>query len=54
MCAHLSGVHDLRRILELSNHFFVPTRVVINKADLDPEQCKYIKKLAGCKAKVLY
>jgi MinD superfamily P-loop ATPase len=43
----VSGVHDLRRVLELSDHFGVPARVVINKADLNPEQCKNIKKLAG-------
>jgi len=42
----VSGVHDLKRVLELSNHFGVPARVVINKADLNPEQCGNIKKLA--------
>jgi MinD superfamily P-loop ATPase len=42
----VSGVHDLKRVLELSNHFGVPARVVINKADLNPEQCGNIKEMA--------
>jgi MinD superfamily P-loop ATPase len=42
----VSGAHDLRRVLELSNHFGVPARVVINKADLNPEQCRNIKAMA--------
>jgi MinD superfamily P-loop ATPase len=42
----VSGAHDLRRVLELSNHFGVPVRVVINKADLNPEQCSNIKAMA--------
>jgi MinD superfamily P-loop ATPase len=42
----VSGAHDLRRVLELSNHFGVPARVVINKADLNPEQCGNIKAMA--------
>ncbi len=42
----VSGAHDLRRVLELSNHFGVPSRVVINKADLNTQQCKNIRKLA--------
>lgn len=42
----VSGAHDLRRVLELSNHFGVPARVVINKADLNPQQCRNIKTMA--------
>lgn len=33
----LSGLHDLKRVLELCRHFKVPTMVVINKYDLNPE-----------------
>jgi MinD superfamily P-loop ATPase len=31
-----SGAHDLARILELAQHFRIPTAVCINKADLHP------------------
>ena len=30
-----SGLHDLKRVIELSNHFKVPTCVIINKWDLN-------------------
>ncbi len=33
----LSGRHDLQRIAELSRHFSIPTRVCINKWDLNPD-----------------
>jgi MinD superfamily P-loop ATPase len=32
----VSGIHDLKRILELTRHFNIPAGVVINKADLNP------------------
>lgn len=32
----LSGLHDLRRIVDLANHFGVPALVCINKYDLSP------------------
>ncbi|MBN1119568.1 MAG: ATP-binding protein [Anaerolineae bacterium] len=32
-----SGVHDMRRALETTNHFDVPALVCINKADIYPE-----------------
>ncbi len=32
-----SGVHDMRRALETTNHFDVPAMVCINKADIYPE-----------------
>ncbi|MEN7973759.1 MAG: P-loop NTPase, partial [Verrucomicrobiota bacterium] len=38
----VSGVHDLERVLKLSQHFGVPVSVVINKADLNPEQAQRI------------
>ena len=33
----LAGVHDLKRILETTAHFRVPTLVVVNKADIYPQ-----------------
>jgi len=35
--ATLSGLHDLKRVLELAKQFKVPIKVVINKYDLNPE-----------------
>ncbi len=32
-----SGLHDLKRVIELSRHFKVPTKVVVNKWDLNRE-----------------
>jgi MinD superfamily P-loop ATPase len=42
----VAGVHDLRRVLDLSKHFTVPAKVIINKADLNPDQCSAIQTLA--------
>ncbi len=42
----VSGVHDLERVLTLSHHFDVPTSVVINKADLNPDQARRIHQMA--------
>ncbi len=42
----VSGVHDLARVLELCHHFAVPTSVIINKADLNPEQAQRIHRMA--------
>jgi len=41
----VSGVHDLERVLKLCQHFGVPTSVIINKADLNPEQAQRIHKM---------
>ncbi len=38
----LSGIHDLERILELSNHFKIPSMVCINKFDLNLENSNRI------------
>ncbi len=35
-----SGLHDLKRVVELAKHFKVPVGVVINKWDLNPEVTK--------------
>jgi MinD superfamily P-loop ATPase len=40
----LSGLHDLKRILELANHFTVPAMVCINKYDINPENTRTIEK----------
>jgi len=41
----VSGIHDLKRILELAEHFKVPAGIIINKADLNLEQTEKIKTL---------
>jgi MinD superfamily P-loop ATPase len=38
-----SGIHDLKRILELCEHFDIPAAVIINKADLNPDQTGVIE-----------
>jgi MinD superfamily P-loop ATPase len=38
----VSGVHDLKRILELTQHFGIAAAVIINKADLNPSVCNDI------------
>ncbi len=43
----ISGVHDMERVLGLSEHFQIPATVVINKADLNEEMSKKIETLAG-------
>ncbi len=40
----LSGRHDMERVLELTNHFSIPTGVIINHFDLNPEITASIKK----------
>lgn len=42
----VSGVHDLERVLQLCRHFGVPVSVVINKADLNPDQTQRINQMA--------
>lgn len=43
----VSGVHDLKRILEVTRHFQVTSGVVINKADLNEEMAGRIKAIAA-------
>jgi MinD superfamily P-loop ATPase len=38
----VSGVHDLERVLGTTNHFRVPSLVVINKADINPARADEI------------
>ena len=42
----VSGLHDLNRILELTEHFKIPAGVIINKADINPQVTEDIKKVA--------
>jgi len=42
-----SGFSDLRRVLEVVNHFKIPWSVVINKYDINLELSNKIKKWAG-------
>ncbi len=39
----VSGIHDMKRVIDLANHFKVPAMVCINKADLNQEMTKKIK-----------
>jgi len=39
----VSGVHDLQRIHATTEHFRVPSAVLVNKADLNPRRAKEIK-----------
>ncbi|MFA5356302.1 MAG: ATP-binding protein [Candidatus Omnitrophota bacterium] len=39
----LSGMHDALRVIEVTGHFNVPARLVINKYDLNPDMSKIIE-----------
>ena len=39
----VSGVHDMKRVMELTQHLSIPAVVVINKADLNAEQAHRIE-----------
>ncbi len=39
----VSGIHDLERVMGLTNHFQIPSTVVINKADLNREMSQQIE-----------
>ena len=40
----LSGLHDLRRVVELAEHFHTPVMVCINKFDINPEMAAEIRR----------
>jgi len=42
----VSGVHDMKRVMDLAAHFRVPAVVVINKSDLNDEQARRIEEIA--------
>jgi MinD superfamily P-loop ATPase len=39
----LSGISDMQRVMEVTEHFQIETRVVINKYDINPENSKKIE-----------
>jgi MinD superfamily P-loop ATPase len=39
----VAGIHDLERVLGTTDHFEVPSVVVINKADINPENVRTIQ-----------
>ena len=43
----IAGRHDLDRVVELTEHFRIPTAVCINKYDINPEIAKFIEKRAS-------
>jgi MinD superfamily P-loop ATPase len=43
----LSGIHDLERILKLSDHFKIPSMVCINKFDINLENAQQIASYCG-------
>lgn len=42
----LSGEHDLKRVLELANHFGVRAMVCVNKWDINPEMTEQVETVA--------
>lgn len=42
----LSGLHDLERVIELTNHFSIPTMIVVNKFDVNEEITRRAEKHA--------
>jgi MinD superfamily P-loop ATPase len=42
-----SGLHDLERVASLCRHFKIPTGVIVNKADLNPENTAGIQRWCG-------
>jgi MinD superfamily P-loop ATPase len=42
----ISGVHDMERVLQLSAHFGLPSIVIINKADLNVDHARRIRRIA--------
>ncbi|MCE5313762.1 MAG: ATP-binding protein [Armatimonadota bacterium] len=43
----VSGIHDLQRVVKLAAHFRVPTSVIINKSDINPDQAAEIDAFAS-------
>jgi len=42
----VSGIHDMRRILEVTKHFGVPSGIVVNKYDLNTDMTDKIEQLS--------
>ncbi len=43
----MSGIHDLTRVLQLLNHFKVPSYVCINMFDVNPENAEKIERFCA-------
>jgi len=43
----ISGISDLRRILEIVNHFEAPYGIILNKWDINPETAGKIEEWSG-------
>ncbi len=41
----VSGIHDMKRVIELAGHFKVPAMVCVNKYDLNPKQTQAIEQM---------
>ena len=42
----VSGLHDLQRVLEVIQHFRIPSGVIVNKADLNANMTEKIREMA--------
>jgi MinD superfamily P-loop ATPase len=42
----LSGMHDMERVVQLAGHFRLPVAVIVNKADLNEDNCRAIRAFA--------
>jgi MinD superfamily P-loop ATPase len=38
-----SGIHDLKRVIDVANHFEIPQAIIINKKDINPKKTNEIK-----------
>jgi MinD superfamily P-loop ATPase len=45
----VSGIHDMERVVQASRHFGVPTKVVINKCDINQEKALELKRICAQK-----
>jgi MinD superfamily P-loop ATPase len=55
----LSGIHDLERIIETTNHFQIPSSIIINKYNINFENTKKIENIGNnfnipCVGKIPY
>ena len=46
----MSGLHDLRRVVELALHFRVPVTVCVNKCDINPEMTAEIRRYCAAES----
>jgi len=41
----ISGIHDMKRVLEVASHFKIDTKVIVNKYDLNEDKTEGIKSI---------